>query len=117
MSQQYMFDLDAYGGASVKKLAPIEPDPPYQPYSETSRAAAESIKPALNSLQQAVLSYLRNRGDEGATDEEMQENIPLSQNCQRPRRVELCVSGHVCDSGRTRKARSGRQATVWVARN
>ncbi len=90
--------------------------PPYQRHSDTSRTAAVAVassgKPHID--RERVMNYLMSRGDEGATDEEMQNGIPLAQNSQRPRRIECCQGGLVRDSGRTRKTKSGRKAVVWV---
>jgi hypothetical protein len=87
--------------------------PPAQAHSETSREAAEAIKPKVNDLHRMVLDALRGATD-GLTDEEMQELIPMKPSTQRPRRIELCKLGLVRDSGRTRKTRSCRKAVVWV---
>jgi hypothetical protein len=49
----------------------------------------------------------------GGTDEELQDALGMNPNTQRPRRIELVERGLVRDSGRTRKTKSGRRATVW----
>lgn len=87
--------------------------PPAQQHSPTSTAAAESVVGKAGTLRAAVLDFLR-RGS-GATDEEIQEGIPMAASTQRPRRVELVERGPVVDSGVTRATRSGRQAVVWRA--
>ena len=87
---------------------------PHVPGSPTSKAAADAIQPELNALQRKVLFFLMERGNVGATDEEMQRYIPMSASTQRPRRVELVGLGLVRDSGKTRETVSGRQAVVWV---
>jgi hypothetical protein len=88
---------------------------PYQRHSATSKAAALSAEPTAGTKRAVALAFLRGRGAAGATDEEMQEHIPLGANTQRPRLVEL-VKGHfVVDSGRTRRTRGGDEAVVWVA--
>lgn len=91
------------------------PEPPCQRHSTTFREAAEAIGPQAGTLRAQVLTWLRNRGPDGATDEEMQDGLGMNPSTQRPRRVELVQGKHVVDSGRTRKTRSGRQAVVWVA--
>ena len=85
---------------------------PYVRGSETSRAAAESISPHITPLQQKVMDYLREHGP--ATDEEMQEGIPLGANTQRPRRVELWRKGAIRDTGSKRTNASGKMAVVWA---
>jgi hypothetical protein len=96
-------------------VAEAEPEPPCQRHSVTSREAADAIKPDASELRRRVLAYLRGRGEDGATDEEMQTGIPMVPNTQRPRRVELVEMGSVVDSGRKRRTRSGRNAVVWVS--
>lgn len=88
---------------------------PYQRHSATSKAAALSAEPTAGTKRAIALAFLRGRGAHGATDEEMQELIPLTANTQRPRRVELVKGKFVVDSGRTRKTRGGDDAVVWVA--
>lgn len=97
---------------------PVEtpPLPPAQRHSETSVAAAAQIAGVAGRLQRAVYEYLRSRGAEGATDEEIQSALAMPASTERPRRVELVESGHCEDSGRTRLTRSGRKAVVWIAR-
>ena len=88
--------------------------PGYVPHSPTSREAAERIEPVAGTMRAKVLDVIRGRGAEGATDDEIQRVLDLSQNSARPRRRELELGGLVRDSGRTRPTRSGRQAAVWV---
>ena len=87
---------------------------PYQRHSATSRAAAIGIAPRAGTKRAQVLDFLRSH-KEGATDEEMQECIPMSANTQRPRRCELVAAKFIKDSGRTRKTVGGDDAVVWVA--
>lgn len=91
-------------------------DPPAQRHSATSRAAGEAIKPKASSLRELVFTCVASRGELGATDEEIIEQLGLSPSTARPRRVELWQAGRLLDSERTRKTRSGREATVWVAK-
>lgn len=90
-------------------------DPPAQRHSPTSVAAAEGIEPRAETLRRAVLEFLRQRGEQGATDEEIQDALAMPGNTARPRRRELQMAGLVVDSGNTRETRSGRQAVIWVA--
>lgn len=83
--------------------------------SATSEAAHDSIKPSSARLRSLVLAFICSRGPEGATDEECQVSLGMNPNTQRPRRIELVTKMSVRDSGRTRKTRAGRLATVWVA--
>lgn len=86
-------------------------EPPSQRHSVTSRAAASAIRPRLGRLHSALISYLRER--DGATDEEMQADIPMSANTQRPRRRELELWGEIVDSKQVRLTRANRAAVVW----
>lgn len=93
----------------------IEPDPPHSG-GETSRAAAEEIKPDANKLRRQVLVFLIKCAVMGATDEDMQDGLDMPGNTQRPRRRELVQARLVVDSGYKRYTHSGRKATVWVAK-
>ena len=88
---------------------------PYVPHSATSRTAAKSIKPVASALRMAVLAFIRGRGWRGATDDEIQIELGMGGNTQRPRRRELEQASMVKDSGLRRLTVSGRAAVVWVA--
>ena len=90
-------------------------EPPAQRHSDTSVAAATAIKPKIGPLQAKILAFLR-LCPEGATDEEMQSDIPMGANTQRPRRRELELMGYVVDSGNRRLNASGKLAVVWVVK-
>jgi predicted ArsR family transcriptional regulator len=75
-------------------------------------AAADAIHASLNALQRSVVSFLRTRGDHGATDEEIATGLQMNPSTARPRRIELVRRGLVVEAG-TRKASSGRFATAW----
>jgi len=47
------------------------------------------------------------------TDEEIQEDLGLSPNTARPRRVELVRDGYVRDTGQRRTTGSGSKSIVW----
>ncbi|HUT10728.1 MAG TPA: hypothetical protein VMY42_09545 [Thermoguttaceae bacterium] len=83
--------------------------------TDTRGAAGEAIGPHLDRLQQAVLGFIRGRGDRGATDQELAAGLELQSDTTRARRVELRDAGLVCDSGRRRPTSTGRAATVWIA--
>ena len=92
----------------------------YQKHSPTSIAAAREIENDADTIRGRVYRYIRDRGNYGATDEEIQLGLGLNPSTQRPRRVELCDRGLVKQRGsaelgnNTRKTRSGRQAAIWV---
>lgn len=86
---------------------------PAQQHSVTSMQAADSLDAKrLNALHRQVLAFLRQRGELGATDEEMQIGIPMAPSTQRPRRLELARRGLLIEAG-VRKTSSGRNANVW----
>lgn len=109
-------DKLAQGGDPLPLFAPPAPA---QAHSETSKAAARSMKSARGRTMMLVLETLRWYGDHvidgGQTDEEIQNETGLSGNTERPARVALVAQGLVKDSGRVRKTASGRNAVVWVA--
>jgi len=82
--------------------------------SDTSRSAAEQMRPVARSLRETVLRWFITRGTDGGTDEECQLGLGLKAQTQGPRRGELCRLGLLIDSGRRRRTSSGRQAIVWV---
>lgn len=89
---------------------------PYARGSATSKAASLSVEPTTGTKRAILLAFLRGCGAAGATDEEMQLNVPMNQNTQRPRRIELVKGLFVIDSGNTRKTVGGDDATVWIAK-
>lgn len=91
--------------------APYRGEPPAQAHSPTSIAAAEKIRKAIGPLHKEILKFLTNCM--GATDEEMQFELNMAANTQRPRRRELQLMGRIVDSGKTRRTQSGREAVVW----
>jgi hypothetical protein len=67
----------------------------------------------INALHLEIKKFLAGR-PKGATDEEMQNNIPMPANTQRPRRVELTQMNQVVDSGYWRLTKTKRKAVVWT---
>lgn len=88
--------------------------PPHQPHSDTSRAAAASVREDSQRLRQEVYSHIRSCGAHGCTDEEGAAAIGLGGNTWRPRRVELEGKGWITRTTK-RPTGSGRLAAVWVA--
>lgn len=84
---------------------------PFQPQSDTSRAAARQLDPEyLTETHEKILSFLRSHGP--STDEEIQNGLSLNPSTQRPRRVELRSKGLIQEAGKGR-TRSGRSAVKW----
>jgi hypothetical protein len=89
---------------------------PFQVHSLASQEAAARIEQSCGRLQRQMLAWLRQRGKEGATDEEIQLGLPMRPSTQRPRRIELVELGLVEPSPLFRKTTSGRNARVWRAK-
>lgn len=90
-----------------------EPRAPAQA-ADTSQAAAAAVKPKKAEADRArIVEYLRNQHGAGATDEEMQHDLSMPPNTQRPRRVELVKDKRVADTGGRRETRAGKRAIVW----
>ena len=81
----------------------------------TSRQAAERIVGAAGTLRRQVYEFIRDRGEHGATDEEIATGLGMNPSTVRPRRGEAQEAGLIVDSGLTRKTASGRAAIVWRA--
>jgi len=78
---------------------------------DVSDGAAEDA----STLKGRIFDCIRKRGQQGATDDEVQVALNMRAQTESPRRRELCMRGRVVNSGRRRKTRAGRSATVWVA--
>lgn len=83
-------------------------------HGDTPNAAASNVflktGQARRRVLEALVYVLKT-----ATDEELQDWLCMSQNTQRPRRVELVQLGYVEDSGERRKVKSGSNAVLWRA--
>jgi hypothetical protein len=80
--------------------------------AETRREAFESIDPSH--LRTKVLDSIRASGRAGRTCDEVEEMLAMSHQTASARVNELAKLALIVDSGRKRKTRSGRGATVWV---
>lgn len=91
-------------------------EPPFQSSSETSRQAAEAIKPHRGKLAQRVYDYIKSQGEYGATQEEIHKGTGMRQSsvCGRVRELELAE--HIIKTERKRLNDSGVQAFVYVAK-
>jgi hypothetical protein len=86
---------------------------PFVRHSQTSLDAARELQGKTTKLA-LVYKEIVCRGKEGATDEELQVDLGMSPNTERPRRVELVRGGFVVDSGMVRKTQASRYAVVWI---
>lgn len=88
---------------------------PFISHSPESLRASVAIEGARDTLRRAVYKLIRDSGEQGATDDEMQVQLQMNPSTQRPRRIELWTAGLIRKDGRSRITRSGRSAAVWVA--
>ena len=84
--------------------------------SETSKAAAESVKGTASSVRKQILAILNERGTLGATDYEIEQTLGLIHQTASARRRELVLKGEVIKTPTRRKTGTGRTATVWISR-
>lgn len=88
----------------------IGDDHAYAGKTDTSYGASIYVLPRTGTVRERVLSWLRLHGP--LTDPELQQQLGLRPNSERPRRVELVAGGFVRDSGRRKKHR-GREHIIW----
>ncbi len=113
LTEDYCFGWEGDRG---KSLAAVQKETaPFVPGSQTSKAAAVGIVKGSRSLRARVMNLLRELGEYGATDEEIQDRLGMNPSTERPRRVELVNAGMVRKSGVCRPTKAGRDADVWVA--
>jgi len=96
-----------------------KPSVPYVKNSPTSEAAARKVsRGKAEEDRRLILAAIRDGSwtYPGLTDDQLAQCCPsILPNALRPRRGELVKAGLIVDSGRTRKTRSGRLATIWIA--
>lgn len=97
-------DLFAYGYETY-------PDTPGYKARETSRLAAEAMKPTAPLVRDRILNLLTPAL--AVTADEAADLLHLPILTVRPRFSELAADGKVRDTGRRRKNESGKSAIVW----
>jgi hypothetical protein len=100
-----------------RMTAPYPVTPGYKD-RDTSRKAAEAIRPDVARLRAACLAELRLVCALGgtATADQIASRLDLSVLSVRPRFTELLRDGLIEDTGERRKNASGRSAKTWRAR-
>lgn len=88
--------------------------PPHVAGSDTSRAAAESIRPHAPRQRDRVLASITARHSDGMTCDEVELALGLSHQTASARVHELAKAGAIVDSEARRPTRSGRKAAVYV---
>lgn len=89
---------------------------PYARGSDTSKAAGQSVEICSGTLRARCLGHIVDRASYGMTCDELEAMSGLMHQTASARVYELHKLGAIYDSGRRRKTRSGRKATVWLAR-
>jgi predicted ArsR family transcriptional regulator len=82
--------------------------------TDTSEAAAESMKPTAHGLQVICLNVLRVHGP--LTADECAGKLYISALAIRPRFTELKRLGKIEDTGTRRRNASGKSTIVWKAK-
>jgi hypothetical protein len=89
--------------------------------SPTTRGAADAraesaaaIAAVSGEMRNEVLTFIRQAGHAGRTDEEVSLQLEMKLDTARARRCELRDAGLVKDSGRRRPTQAGRNAVVWI---
>jgi predicted ArsR family transcriptional regulator len=85
---------------------------PYVRGSDTSRDAAESMRPHVSELEREILEFVRSDG--GATCDEVEDCMGIAHQTASARLKGLADKGLIKDSGARRPTRSGRAARVYV---
>ena len=84
-------------------------------HPETSHQAAERARPLAGTQRARILAYLVERGEEGATDNEIQEATGIILQSEIPARNSLVADGYARATDRRRPSPSGNPAIVWQA--
>ncbi|HXH05393.1 MAG TPA: hypothetical protein VNI83_02265 [Vicinamibacterales bacterium] len=89
--------------------------PPYQRHSDTSRAAAYSMRDRAPTVRERIYVFMRDRGAYGATRDEVEVALGLRMQTVNGRIAELKAAGLIRETDMKRATRSGRLAHVFVA--
>ncbi|UFW91008.1 hypothetical protein BjapCC829_21700 [Bradyrhizobium barranii] len=81
---------------------------------QSSRDAARMIVPRLNAIQSQVMAAVRDAGNVGLTDWELDQKFSCKRSTYRSRRAELVEMGLIKASG-SRRENEGTKRAVWIA--
>lgn len=84
--------------------------------TQTSIAAAESVRSTAATDRQRILEAVRAAGIHGMTREQIEVATGLTGNTVRPRVAELLAAGTIEEAGEIRRTTSGRAAKVLTVR-
>jgi len=87
---------------------------PYAKGSDTSREAAESMKPVAGDLRERVYRRIKESDTDGITCDALEVALGLSHQTCSARVNELRNAGRIVDSGLRKRTRSGRKAVVYT---
>jgi len=84
--------------------------------TDTSIAQSDRIRglPKTKRDEERLLIFLTERGEQGATDDEIKWKFGWDGDYERPRRWQLVQQKKVMPSSKRRKTKDGNPATVWV---
>lgn len=99
---------------SVPEVTPINLMAPYVSSSDTSKAAAHSVRGDLQAMEKKVYSALWDAGMDGMTCDAVEVAIGMSHQSCSARIRGLAKLGRIIDTGRRAPTRSGRSAVVWA---
>lgn len=94
--------------------AESEPVPAFN-RTAASQAAAVSARSFVRSQVVRVHAFIESKGDEGATDAEIQSALKIDGNSQRPRRVWLRDREFIRAKGSPDRPVLRNGSTVWIA--
>lgn len=106
--------LDFFLTPGPVATAMLDLPPPYQRHSETSKAAAESVRPKTVPYRTAIIGYVIGRAELGATREEISEALGIKLQTVCPRVGELLKLGEFVCADFKRPTRSGKSADVSI---
>jgi|TARA_R100000482_G_C5127291_1_gene149522 hypothetical protein len=86
-------------------------------FNNESREAAESIAKSAPALRYRIESWIKSKGDRGATSDEVLVHFDIAYQTGSARVTELKQAGKLVPSGRRRRTRTGRWAAVLVHRS
>lgn len=81
----------------------------------TSEIAARMAEGIRFNNENRIYAYLRDCGSHGATDQEIQDNLSIPGNSERPARLQLEKDKRVKRTNRSRPTHAGRPAIIWLA--
>lgn len=91
--------------------------PPFVASSDTSEAAADSVKTDAARMRAKVRRYIKGCGAHGATCWEVEMGLDMLHQTASARICELKERGSVVENGKQRRTGQGRMAQVLVAAN